>query len=151
MFLKQIDHHQSHSDGNTGIRDVESRPMMIFVKKIQEIDHFPIKNTVDHITNRAAENQYQPKLHHFSVVRGVSEKSQYGNNRNRGNYHKEESFVLRGVSREHSEGHSRIADVGQMKKIIDHLDRVILGNMCSDHVLCELIENNHGIRDQKQI
>ena len=46
---------QRHAYGYAGIRDVERGPMKIFIIKIQKIDDLLVKDPIDKIADRPAE------------------------------------------------------------------------------------------------
>jgi hypothetical protein len=149
--FEKIHHHQPHADGNTGISHIEGWPMVIFVIKVQKVDHFPVQYAVNHVTNSPAENQYQPTLGHSLTVGRMSKEAQYGNDRNSRDENKKHGLVLRGKPGEHAKSHTRIANMGQIKKTINHFDGIELGNVGGDKIFAELIENDHPIGNQQKM
>ena len=80
--LNQIHKHQQHSNRNAGVGNIECRPMITSIKKIEKIDHLLIQNPVDQVPNSSAENQNQRNPNYFIFPGRLMKKYQDSNNGN---------------------------------------------------------------------
>ncbi len=102
---------------------------MTINEKISKVDHFTVKNSINQVANRPAKYQNQPGLHHFLFFWGLVKyyEDRYNHNSRYGYEH--QGFVLRLLARKQPKRHPRISNMSQVKKIFNHLYRIIEWNM----------------------
>ena len=123
--------------------------MITSIKKVEEIDHLLIQDPVDQVPDRSAENQNQPNPNHFIFRRRLMKKYQNSNNSDNRKSNEQVSFVLRRPIRTQTKRHSRISNVCEREKIIDHHYEMMFRNMGIDPHLGVLIQDDQDIGSQK--
>lgn len=123
---------------------------MPLYKKIQPIDDFPVRYSVDKIPNRTAENQYQSPVYQLSVPGSLMKKKQNGGNGNNRKADQKPSHQIRIILRKQTEGHPGIAYVRQRKKFVDDEKGMIFGNVGNDPKFGVLIQKDQKIGNQKE-
>jgi len=62
--------------------------------KVKEVDHLPMKGSVNKVTNRSTKYQNQPDLHQFLFFRVLMKNHQDRQNSNAGNNYKHQGFIF---------------------------------------------------------
>ena len=145
----QIDKHQQHSNRNAGVGNIECRPMITSIEKIEKIDHLLVQNPVDQVPNSSAENQNQRNSNHFIFPGRLMKKYQNSNNGNDRKPDEQPGLVLGWPIRKQTECNSGIANMGDREKIINHHYKMMLRDMGIDPHLGVLIENDQNDGSQE--
>ena len=136
---QQLNGHQADADGDGGIRNIESRPVIWKKVKIEKIDHLSISNSIDEISNRSAQDegkgQGEGPLMLLCLMEEVKDHSDRGH-RNRDEEERANPFFF---SCKDPEGPSGVSQVGEIKESIDHFDGLIEGDFLLGFVLGVLI------------
>ncbi len=98
-------------------------------EKINKVDHFTVKSSIDQVANRPAKYQNQPGLHQFFFFGSLVKYYQDRYNRNSRYGYEHQNFVLGLLARKQPKRHPRISNMGQVKKVFNHLYRIIERNM----------------------
>ncbi len=129
VVFDQIIKHHDDSDGDTGVRDIKSRPVVPTYIDIQKIDDFFIDDTIDQIADRSTENQNQSPVYELPPSGRLMKKYQ---DRTQGHCRKtdeNQTLDIRIIIRKQSKSHSGVSDMGDRKKLGKHHESVIQWNM----------------------
>jgi len=147
--LNQIRKHQQNSNGDTGIGDIECRPMISSIIKIEKIDHFLVQNPIDQVADRSAENQNQPNPNHSIFLRRLMKKYQNGNNGNDRKPDEQIGLVFGRSLRKQAKRHPGIANMSDREKIVYHRYIVMFRNMGINPHFGILIQNDQNVGSQE--
>ncbi len=98
-------------------------------EKINKIDHFTVKSSIDQVANRSTKYQNQPGLDQFFFFGCLVKYYEDRYNRNSRYGYEHQDFVLELPARKQPKRHPGISDMGQVKKVFNHLYRIIERNM----------------------
>lgn len=147
--LKKVYEQKPNSNGDTGIRNIESRPVVPVIKKIKKVDHLMVKDAINEVADRATENQDQTHMHYSPVARSLMKKHKDRHNRDCRKYNENQALEFRTILSEQTKGDTRVANVSEREKIPDHLHGITLGDMSGDPGLGELVQNDQDIGNAK--
>ena len=117
--------------------------------KIQEINYRAKSNSINQISDGAAENQNQSINDKALEFAGLVKNRQNRHNRYERNCNEYQSLIFWSLTGEHAERNTRIANMRDAEKIINNPYRVMAGNMRDHKVLGKLVKNNQNIRAQQ--
>ena len=145
----QVHKHHYNPNGNAGIGNIESRPMVTSHEEIQEVDHFLVQDTVNQVADGAAKYQDQRHLHGPSFAWSLMKKYENGYDGYDRKTDKQNGLQLGSPFGKKTKGYPRIADMGNRKKTINNDLKMVLGNMSGHQQFRVLIQNDQNVGNQK--
>ncbi|CAM2158642.1 hypothetical protein PT2222_40414 [Paraburkholderia tropica] len=139
-----VEHQQGRADADRAVRDVERRPVRAAQMEVQEVDHVAVHQAVEHVAERAAQNERKRRAEH-ALARVTLEQiadHQRGHDAQR----RERPALPAAGRREEAERRALVVDQHEVEERRDHAAFAVCEHF-GDGDLGELIREDHDHRD----
>src|SRR6185437_15856728 len=147
---EQFHHHQRRLDHNRRVGHIESRPVITPHMQVNEIRNAALRQPVQHVANRPAQNQRHTYLPQPPARALGREKPEQKHNHAKREEHQKKSHRRRMRIGKHAEGHTRIMRVNEIEQPRDRYVEIIACRVPLYCVFRRLIRQQHRRNDQRK-